>query len=129
MTIYNIYIYHPKYIINILYIFFYNGLTQLCNHFVYCFLGVWETSHTNLHSVIDVECINSVSNRSKDIISLIIKVCRWVLLNNKIFAFHDLFTFTESIDKQQPLFQLITINYYMCVGERAIVNCYSGTSI
>ena len=65
-------------------------------------------SHTNLHSVIDVECVNSVSNRSKDIISLIIKVCRWLLLNNKIFTFHDLFTFTESITVQ-----LIT----MCGGE------------
>ena len=39
-----------------------------------------------------------------------------VLLNNKIFTFDDLFTCTESIDKQQPLFQLITMNYYMCVG-------------
>ena len=66
---------------NILYIFFY-------------------TSHTNLHSVIDVECVNSVSIRYKDIISLIIKVCRWFLLNNKIFTFLDLFTFTESIDEQ-----------------------------
>ena len=28
---------------------------------------------------------------------------RWALLNNKIFTFHDLFTFTESIDKQQQL--------------------------
>ena len=77
-------------------------------------------SHIILHSVIDVECVN---NRSKDIISLIIKVCRWFLLNNKIFTFHDLFTFTELIDNQQPLFQLITINYYMCVGEMDIVNC------
>ena len=76
-------------------------------------------SHTNLHSVIDVECVNSVSNRSNDIISLIIKVCRWFLLNNKIFTFHDLFTFTEFITVQ-----LITINYYMCVGERDIVNGY-----
>ena len=25
------------------------------------------------------------------------------LLNNKIFTFHDLFTFTESIANQQPL--------------------------
>ena len=62
-----------------------------------------------------VECVNSVSNRSKDIITLIIKVCRWFFLNNKIFTFHDLFTFTESIDRQQPLFQLITIN--VCGGE------------
>ena len=77
-------------------------------------------SHTISHSVNDVECVNNVSNRSKDIISLIIKVCRWFLLKNKIFTFHDLFTFTESIDKQQPL---ITINYNMCVGERDIVNC------
>ena len=77
-------------------------------------------SHTILHSVIDVECVN---NRSKDITSLMIKVCRWVFLNNQIFTFHDLYTFTESIDKQQPLFQLITINYYMYVGERDIVNC------
>ena len=61
-------------------------------------------SHANLHSVIDVEC---VSNRTKDIISLIIKVCRCFLLNNKIFTFHDLFTFIESIDKQQPLFNLL----------------------
>ena len=61
----------------------------------------------------NVECVNSVSNRSKDIISLIIKVCRWFLLNNKIFTFHDLFTFTESIDKQQPLFKLL----YVCGGE------------
>ena len=37
----------------------------------------------------------------------IIKVCRWFLLNNKIFTFHDLFTLTESIDKQQPLFNLL----------------------
>ena len=50
-------------------------------------------SDTNLHSVIDVEC---VSNRSKDIISFIIKVSRWFLLNNKILTFHHLFTFTES---------------------------------
>ena len=63
-------------------------------------------SHTNLHSVIDVECVNSVSNRSKDIVSFIIKECRWFLLNNKIFTFHDLFAFTESIDKQQPRFNL-----------------------
>ena len=63
-------------------------------------------SHTNLHSVSDVECMNSVSNRSKDIISLIIKVCRWFLFNNKILTFHDLFTFTESIDTQLPLFNL-----------------------
>ena len=54
---------------------------------------------------------------------MIIKVCRWFLFNNKIFTFHYLSTFTEAIDKQQPLFQLITINYYMCVGERDIVNC------
>ena len=64
-------------------------------------------SHTNLHSVIDVECVNSVNNRTKDIISFIIKVCRCFLLNNKIFTFHDLFTFTESIDKQQPLFNIL----------------------
>ena len=57
--------------------------------------------------MIDVECVNSVS---KNIISLIIKVCRWFLLNNKIFNFHDLFTFTESIDKQHPLFNLL----YVC---------------
>ena len=63
-------------------------------------------SHTILHSVIDVECVNRVSNRSKVIISLIIKVCKWFLLNNKIFTIHDLFT--ESITVQ-----LITINYYM----------------
>ena len=63
--------------------------------------------------------LNSVINRSEDIISLIIKVCRWFLRNNKIFTFHDLFTFTESIDKEQ---WLITINYYMCVGERDIGN-------
>ena len=69
--------------------------------------------------MIGVECMNSVSNRSKDIISLIIKVGRWFLVHNKIFTFHDLFTFTESIDKQ-----LITINYYMCVGDRDIVNCH-----
>ena len=80
-------------------------------------------SHIILHSVIDVEYVNSVNNRTKDIISLIIKVCTWFLLNNKIFTVHDLFTFTESIDKQQSLFQLITITYYMCVGERDIVNC------
>ena len=49
-------------------------------------------SHTHLHSVIDVEC---VSNTSKDIISFIIKG-RWFLLNNKIFTFHDIFTFTDS---------------------------------
>ena len=63
--------------------------------------------HTNLHSVIDVECVNSVSNRTKDIISMIIKVCRLFLLNNNIFTFHHLFRFTESIDKQQPLFKLL----------------------
>ena len=28
-----------------------------------------KMSHTLFHSVIDVECVNSVSNRSKDIIS------------------------------------------------------------
>ena len=59
--------------------------------------------------MIDVECVNSVSNRSKDIISLIIKVCRCFLLNNKIFIFRDLFIFTESIDKQQPLFNLLQL--------------------
>ena len=65
--------------------------------------------------MIDVEC---VSNRSKDIISLIIKVCRWFLLNNKVFTFHDLFTFTESIDKQQPLFNLLQyIIMCVCGGE------------
>ena len=79
-------------------------------------------SYIILHSVIDVECVNSVSNRSEDILSLVIKVCRWFLLNIKIFSFHDLFTFTESIDKKQPLFQLITINYYMCMVEMDIVN-------
>ena len=42
-------------------------------------------SHTHLHSVIDVECVN---NRSMDIIAFIIKVCRRFLLNNKIFTFH-----------------------------------------
>ena len=46
-----------------------------------------------------------------------------VFAPQQIFTFHDLFTFTESIDKQQPLFQLITINYYMFVGESDIVNC------
>ena len=46
-----------------------------------------------------------------------------VLLNNKIYTFHDLFT--ESIDKQQALHvQLNTINYYMCVGERHTENCF-----
>ena len=74
-------------------------------------------SHTSLHSVIAVECVNSVSNISKNTISLIIKVCRWFLLNNKIFTFHDLFTELITV-------QLITINYYMCVGERVIVNGY-----
>ena len=52
--------------------------------------------------MIDVECVNSVSNRSKDIISFIIKVCRWFFFNNKIFTFLDLSTFKELIDKQQP---------------------------
>ena len=61
---------------------------------------------------------------NKDIISFIIKVCRLSLFNKKIFTFHDLFTFTESIDKQQPLLQIITINDYMCVGERDIANCW-----
>ena len=56
-------------------------------------------SHTSLHSVSDVACM---SNRSNDIISLIIKVCIWFLLNNQILTFYDLFT--ELIDKQQPLF-------------------------
>ena len=64
-------------------------------------------SYTILYSVIDVECVNSVSNRSKYTISLIIKVCIWFLLKNKIFTFHDLFTFIELIDKQQPLFNLL----------------------
>ena len=32
---------------------------------------------------------------------------RCFLLNNNIFTFHDLFTFTESIDKQQPLVNLL----------------------
>ena len=36
-----------------------------------------------------------------------------VLLNNKIYTFHDLFT--ESIDMQDTV-QLNTINYYMCGG-------------
>ena len=69
--------------------------------------------------MIDVECVNSVSNKSTDIISLIMKVCRWFLLNNKIFTFHDLFTFTELIDKQHPLFQLKYYNklLYAYVGE------------
>ena len=49
--------------------------------------------------MIDVEGVNSVSNRSKDIISLIIKVCKLFLLNFKILTFLDLFTFTESIEK------------------------------
>ena len=71
-------------------------------------------SHISLHSVIDVECVTSVSNIFNDIISFIIKVCRWFLLNNKIFTFHDLFIFIESVNKQQSLFPLITINYYMC---------------
>ena len=77
-------------------------------------------SHTNLLSVIDVECVNSVSNRSKDIISLIIKVCRWFLLNNKIFTFQDLCTFTDSIDKQQPLFNLLQY-IIICVWGRKIL--------
>ena len=34
-------------------------------------------SHTNLHSVIDVECVNSVSNRSKDIISFRAELTRF----------------------------------------------------
>ena len=55
-------------------------------------------------SCVGVECVN---NRSKDIISLIINVCRLVFLNNKIFIFHDLFTCTKSIDKQQLLFNLL----------------------
>ena len=29
------------------------------------------------------------------------------LLNINILTFHDLFTFTEMIDKQQPLFNLL----------------------
>ena len=44
-----------------------------------------------------------------------------VLLNNKIYTFNDLFTFTESIDKQQPLFNLLQY-IIICVGERDIVN-------
>ena len=36
--------------------------------------------HTNLHSVIDVECLNSVINRSKNIISLIIYKSKSVLM-------------------------------------------------
>ena len=36
---------------------------------------------------------------------------QWFLLNNKIVTFHDLFTFTESIDKQQPLFNLLQLLY------------------
>ena len=45
----------------------------------------------------------------------------WFLLNNKIFTFHDLFTFTESIDKQ-PLFNLLQY-IIIWVWERDIVNC------
>ena len=66
-------------------------------------------SHIILHSVIDVEC---VSNISKDILSLIIKVCRWFLLNNKIFTFHVLFTFIESI---VPTYYNTLL--YVCGGE------------
>ena len=36
-----------------------------------------------------------------------------VFPNNKMFTCHDLITFTESIDQQQPF---ITIHYYMCGG-------------
>ena len=60
-----------------------------------------------MHLEIHKYFIFTKSNISKDIISLIIKVCRWFLLNNKIFTFHDLSTLTESIDKQQPLFNLL----------------------
>ena len=67
--------------------------------------------------MINVECVNSVSNRSRDIVSLIIKVCRWCLLNNKIFTFHDLFTFTESIDKQQHCSTYYNKLLYVCGGE------------
>ena len=48
-------------------------------------------SHIILHSVISVECM---THRSRDIISLILKVCRWFLLNNKLFIFHDFLYFT-----------------------------------
>ena len=70
--------------------------------------------------MIDVECVNSVSNRSNDILASIIKVCGWVLLNNEIFTIYDFFTFTESIDKQQPLFNLLQKNI-ICVRGRGIL--------
>ena len=59
---------------------------MLCGRGISYILGIM--SH-NFTSVIDVEYGNSVNN---------------FLLNNKIFTFHDLFTFIESINKQQPLF-------------------------
>ena len=56
--------------------------------------------------MIDVECVNSVSNRSKDIISLIIKVCRCFFAQQHNIHLLDLFTFTESINKHKPLLNL-----------------------
>ena len=40
------------------------------------------------------------------IIFVLWKRHRWFLLNNKIFSFHDLFSFTESNDKQQSRFKI-----------------------
>ena len=71
--------------------------------------------HTHIHSVIDFECVNSVSNRSKNIILFIIKVCIRFLLKTKIFTFQDLFTFTESIDKQRHNCKKKLL--YVCGGE------------
>ena len=41
-------------------------------------------SHIILQSVIDVECVNSVSNRSKDIISLI-ALYTWVMPKGNVY--------------------------------------------
>ena len=46
-----------------------------------------------------------MANQSK--FHIVFSSSRLFLLNNKIFTFHDLFTFTESSDKQQPLFNLL----------------------
>ena len=101
-----LYIYNPKFLINIFYFIFYNRLTQLFNPFNYYY-----------YCVIDVECVNSVSNRSKDILSFIIKVYRFFLLNNKIFTFHDLFTFTESINSNSHCSTYYNKLLYVCGGE------------
>ena len=59
----------------------------------------------------------NVSNRSKDIISFIIKVCRWFVLNNKILNFHDLFTLQNQLISNSHCLTYYNKLLYMCGGE------------